>query len=199
MVVVSPERRTSVASKFLPDRDLTFRDGFPVTSVARTILDLARSFPEAKLRSLLVEAERQRIFDRDSLLEVSSRGSGWSGARKLRRVLVEWDLSLEVTKSVFEEKFLSFCRSHRLPMPAVNAKVIGFEVDCFWESTGLIVELDGFATHSDLKSFDGDRRRDAILLTAGLDIRRVTYRQLRDDPAFVLEFVLGSLTSERSG
>jgi very-short-patch-repair endonuclease len=111
----------------------------------------------------------------------------------LRIVLEGWDPSLEVTRSVFEEQFLAFCRSHELPSPEVNVKVEGLEVDCLWVDHGLIVELDGFATHSDLNAFDEDRRRDSILRTAGFDVRRVTYRQLRDDPDFVMEFVLGGL------
>jgi very-short-patch-repair endonuclease len=186
-------------SRCLPGWDIAVREGFRVTSVARTILDLARSMSEGRLRSLLVEAERLRIFDGESLREVSSRGSGWAGAPKLRSILAEWDPALDVTRSVFEEKFLSFCRSRGLPLPAVNVVVEGFEVDCLWASHGLIVELDGFATHSDLKSFDADRRRDSILRSAGLDVRRVTYRQLRDDPAFVLEFVLGRLANRNHG
>ncbi len=186
-------------SRFIPSRDITVREGFRVTSVARTFLDMARSLSEDRLRSLLVEAERLRIFDGEGLREVSGRGSGWAGARKLRSVLAEWDPALGVTRSAFEEQFLTFCRSHGLPLPAVNVMVEGFEVDCLWTAHGLIVELDGFATHSDLKSFDEDRRRDSILRTVGLDVRRITYRQLRDEPAFVLEFVLGRLATDKPG
>jgi hypothetical protein len=174
-------------------------DGFRVTSVARTIIDLARTISEARIRSLLVEAERLRIFDRESLREVSNRGSGWTGAHKVRTVLAEWEPGLDVTRSAFEERFLAFCRSRSVPLPEVNVVVEGMEVDCLWASHGLIVELDGFATHSDLRSFDEDRRRDSILRTAGFDTRRITYRQLRDDPVFVLDFVLGCLTKEESG
>ena len=184
-------------SRFLPERDLTVRGGLRVTSLARTLINLAPSMSEERLRSLFVEAERLRVFDRESLREVSSRGPGWSGASKVRRILAEWDSALDVTRSVFEERFLRFCRDRDLPLPQVNAQVEGLEVDCLWSPPGLIVELDGYATHSGLVSFDEDRRRDAVLRTAGFDVRRVTYRQFRDDPEFVLEYILGSLTARR--
>lgn len=185
-------------SRCLPAGDTTTSQGFRVTSVARTLLDMAPSLSESRLRSLLVEAERLRVFDRKALIEISGRGRGWSGVSKLRDALAKWDPALEVTRSVFEERFLAFCRTRGVPPPQVNVLVEGFEVDCLWPSQGLIVELDGFASHSDQGSFHQDRRRDSILGAAGFEVRRITYPQLRDDPDFVIRFALARLANSRS-
>jgi very-short-patch-repair endonuclease len=77
-------------------------------------------------------------------------------------------------------------RQGQLPGPEVNAGLQGYEVDFFWRTERLVVEIDGFAFHSSRRSFESDRRRDATLAAAGVRVMRVTWRQLDSEPQALL-------------
>jgi len=91
-----------------------------------------------------------------------------------------------LTRSELERLFLELCRRARLPQPAVNAFVAGFEVDCWWLDQKLVVELDGHEFHRTRASFERDRARDAALQVAGCRVLRVTYRRLKREPEAVI-------------
>jgi len=184
-------------TRVLPGRDLTDHGGFPLTTVPRTILNLAASFNLERLSSVVADAERMGLVDWNELAAISHRGPGWKGIGKLREIVREWDPAAGATRSELERRFLGFCRAHDVPPPSVNTRVEGLEVDCAWLEKRLIVELDGFRFHSDRRSFESDRRRDTILANAGYEVRRVTHAQLKDDPQFVLTEVLGRLMTSR--
>jgi very-short-patch-repair endonuclease len=59
--------------------------------------------------------------------------------------------------------------------------VQGVEVDCLWRDQGVIVELDGHASHSTRATFESDRARDRMLAVAGHRVVRVTWRHLHQD------------------
>lgn len=180
-------------SRCLPPGDLTVHDGFPVTTVARTILNLSARSSPAEVESLVSEADRLEILDWKQLEEASERGPGWKGTRELKRILEAWDPRNGETKSRLERRFLSFCHLHSVPAPLVNVWLEGFQVDCFWPGKRLVIELDSRGFHADLKTFDSDRSRDVILKNAGYDVRRVTHRHLVEQPGFVLSEVLSPL------
>lgn len=179
----------------LPEEETTTRDGFPTTTVPRTILNLAATRSESQLEGLVAEAERMRLLDWRQLRDVSSRGKGWAGVGKLREIVGRWHPDVADTKSGLESRFLQFCRARALPDPIVNTYVEGYEVDCVWKEQRLIVELDSVRFHSDLRTFERDRRKDTILTRAGYEVRRVTHEQLRDDPEFVMKHVLAAIIS----
>jgi very-short-patch-repair endonuclease len=64
----------------------------------------------------------------------------------------------------------------------MNAVVEGFTVDALWAKRKLVVELDSWKHHRDRRSFEEDRRRDAVLALAGYQPLRVTHRRLTRDP-----------------
>ena len=82
--------------------------------------------------------------------------------------------------------FLRLCDDAAIRRPAVNVGVEGYEVDCYWPAERLVVELDGFAHHSDLASFRADRKRDAALQLAGLRVLRFTFDRLAGEPDAVI-------------
>lgn len=188
----SPNRKLLIVhrSRYLPAEDLTLYDGFPVTTVARTFLNLSAIFPISRLESAIAEADRRRILDWTQLNEVSRRGTGWKGIRKLRSIIEMWNPGLSESKSKFERRFLRFCRDHLIPTPEVNVMVEDFEVDCLWSDRRLVIELDSFGFHRDRRTFESDRRRDVVLRNAGYEVHRLTYRQFADDPGYVLDQVL---------
>lgn len=176
-------------SRVLISGDFTIRESIPVTSVPRTLLDLASILTERQLESAVAHAERSRLIDLAAVEAVASRGPGWRGVSKLRRILAGWNPESTRTRSELEMRFLSLCRSEGLPSPSVNGSLIGYEVDCLWNDARLVVELDGFAHHSDRVTFERDRSRDLELHRAGYEVIRVTFRMLEVESQSLIEML----------
>jgi very-short-patch-repair endonuclease len=167
-------------SRNLDRGDFTVREGFPVTSFVRTMLDLAARLDEDRIRSMLREAERLRIADWRELRRATGPGRGRTGIARLRAVVNEWTEADSATRSDLELRFLALCRRKNLPLPIVNGSVSGFEVDCTWPELRFAVELDGYETHRGRSSFESDRLRDMVVTRAGFQVVRVTDRMLKD-------------------
>ena len=169
----------------LPADEVTTVRGIPVTTVPRTILDLAAKRPEREIARLIHEAEVKRLWDRLSLWDLLERYPRRAGARTVRAALADRDPG--VPKNVFEDAFLAFLDRHGLPRPEINvwlkAGTKWYEVDCLWREEHLIVELDGRAAHDTARSFESDRLKDRRLRVAGWDPIRVTWRQLHHQEA----------------
>jgi len=176
----------------LRSEDVTVRDGVPTTSVARTLLDLAVQLTERRLEAALSEALALAIVDRTAILRVLQGRERAPGAARLHALVTDGDPAR--TRSEAEERLLTLIRKARLPAPAVNSSVAGFEVDFYWPNERLVVEVDGHAYHGNRKKFESDRRRDAALIAAGLRVMRITWRQLRNEPERVLADVVRALT-----
>lgn len=159
--------------------------GIPVTSVSRTLFDLAACVPRHRLERAFNEAEVRRLTDTVSLPTLLERHSGRPGASAIRALLGS-RRPAGITRSQLEERFVTFLREYGLPAPRLNVPlhVDGrfWEVDCLWARQRLIVELDGKAFHDTARGFERDRERDRTLLAAGWRVMRITWRQLGDEP-----------------
>jgi very-short-patch-repair endonuclease len=160
------------------------QNGIRFTTPARTLLDLAAVVPQ-HLEQALATALRRRLVTKKSLAELGRRHRGLRGVRVLRGLLEQGD-DPAFTRSAAEERTLRLLRRAALPEPETNVMVNGFEVDLLWRRERLVVDLDGFAYHGSRASFEGDRRRDALLVSAGYRVIRVTWRQLTSEPEAVL-------------
>jgi very-short-patch-repair endonuclease len=158
----------------LDRRDVTRHYGIPVTTLARTLLDLADVLDTLTLTRAVNEARLRRKATLTDLAELLARSPG--RATKRLRPFVERPAG--PTRSEFEDAFLAFVHRHGLPTPETNQVVAGYEVDVLWREQKLIVELDGREFHEN--AFEEDRERDAVLLSAGFAVLRVTWRRLRD-------------------
>jgi very-short-patch-repair endonuclease len=170
-------------------RDETSEDlSLPVTSVSRTLFDLASVLSKRELERALHEAEVRQLTDRLSLPDLLERYPRRHGAANLRALLAA-KTPPGVTRSDLEEDFAVFLDAHGLPRPRFNATlpIRGrlLEPDCMWVEQRLLVELDGRAVHGTERAFESDRQRDRILLAEGWRSTRVTWRQLRDEPAAI--------------
>lgn len=188
-------RRSAITwhSACLPADEVTVRDGIQVTTVPRTILDLAAAGNLQRAERALAEAEYRRYADRLSLPDLLARHSGERGTAALRRLLASENASLGVTRSVLEERFIVFCDRFEIPRPELNATLdLGARqviVDCLWRPQRLIVELDGFAAHGGSRQrFESDAARQRALMACGWAVMPVTWRDLHGDP--------GSLAAE---
>jgi hypothetical protein len=166
--------------------DTTTRDGFPVTTVARTLFDLAEVAPYETLKGAAEEADRLKRLRLRELEAVCERGRGRRALRPTRRLLAELRSPHE-GRSSLEIRFAAFVGEHRLPPPAQNADVLGHEVDALWPEAKLIVELDSWEHHGHRAAFERDRARDPKLLIAGYRTIRVTHRRLDREPARLAE------------
>ncbi|MDX6635209.1 MAG: hypothetical protein QOF06_1412 [Solirubrobacterales bacterium] len=172
-------------------------DGIPVTSVFRTVFDLAAVLDRRGLERAWHEAEVRGLRDRVSLPMLLERYPGRRGARNLR-ALLEADEPLGFTRNDFEEAFVAFVDEHGVRRPRMNGTLAlrgrFFEIDALWEDERVAVELDSRTVHGTNKNFESDKQRDRILLAEGWRTVRVTWRQLKDEPTEVaadLEKALG--------
>jgi hypothetical protein len=164
-------------SAHLDRTEIVVRDGIPVTTVARTLLDLADVLPTHALKRAIDEAEYRGRLDLTSLSAVVHNNPRRRGGLVL--ALAEGPPAL--TRSQLEERFLAFCRRHDLPAPEVGAGVEGYEVDFLFTDARLIVETDGLAAHRTRRAMERDRIRDRRTLVAGFHTVRLTERAIRAD------------------
>jgi very-short-patch-repair endonuclease len=174
----------------LPADEVTIREGIPVTTVPRTIFDLAATESEDVVENLLREAEFRELWDRLSLRDLVERYPGKRGVRKVRVALDRLKEEPSGRKrSPLEERFAPFLRRYHLPLPRFNDWILlgpkRYQVDCHWPGTGQIVELDGWKGHSTRTAFREDRARDRALHVAGYSVTHLTWAQLDDEPAAV--------------
>jgi very-short-patch-repair endonuclease len=167
-------------SSLLPHDERTVHGGLPVTSVPRTLLDLAGVLRPRELERAVNEAEVLRLGDALSVPDIIDRHPRRHGVRALRAVLADLDVS--VTRGELERRFRAFLKRRRLPRPAFNVAVLGYEVDCLWPEHRLIAELDGRSAHDTRMRFETDRARDRTLLVAGFHVVRITWLQLHSEP-----------------
>jgi very-short-patch-repair endonuclease len=180
-----------VAHRGLVPGDETSRlNGIPVTSVSRTLLDLAAALTKSQLGRALNEAEVLRLTDRLSLPGLLDRYPRRRGSAVLRALFRDGTASRGITRSKLERRFLAVLDGTDLPRPRLNADVAVrgrfFEADCLWDAQRLIVELDGRGAHGTDLAFEKDRERDRLLITDGWRVTRVTWRQLQDDAPSVV-------------
>lgn len=160
--------------------EATTHDGVPVTSVVRTIVDLADVLPRRAL---------ERAVDEAAFLDLDLSGlaprPGRRGYRLLTDVLERHSAGSTWTRSRLEERLLALCRVAGLPAPAVNEDAEGYEADFSWPAQRLVVETDDWSSHGGRSAFERDRVRDAALTEAGWRIVRITRRRLAAEPQAV--------------
>ena len=171
--------------------ELTAHHAIPVTTPARTLLDLASSLPRRALERALDQAEILELFDLRQLKRTVDAHRGERGAGILAAVLEEHDAGTTLTRGELEERFLTLCERHDVERPRVNARIAGLEVDFLFAARGVVVEVDGYRFHRTRKAFERDRERDALLAAAGHRVLRFSYDQVTSRP----ESVAAALTT----
>ena len=165
----------------LTDLERTVRDDIPVTSPARTLLDLAGMIDRRELEAAVARAERKGLVALTEVRRLLERRRGLPGTKVLR-ALLGTPGGPALTRSEAEERFLALVRKADLPPPRCNVTIGRYEVDVFWPAAGLVVEVDGFRYHSSRRSFEGDRRRDSELVAAGFTVLRLSCEQIDKEP-----------------
>ena len=157
--------------------------GIPITSVERTLMDLARNAS----RPALARGVREAVGDLitlDALTAFVLERSKRRCAGRMLRILAEYSgLPLERARSGAEVKALTLLRDAGRPMPRLNVRIAGEEADLSWPELGLIVEIDGTPYHQDVGE---DARKEAVWRDAGWEVRRVPSDDVYDRPGSFL-------------
>jgi len=169
----------------LDQEDRALVDGIPVTSVARTLLDLAWKLRIDQLRRVLARAEDLKLLDLEAIHDVIERNRGHHGAKRLRFALATYERPIW-TRSEFERRFVDRLLAAGLPRPATGWNEVGHEIDVYWPDRRFGVELDSFATHGNRAAFEADRERDLHFALARIETIRVTELQFHRDPATIV-------------
>jgi very-short-patch-repair endonuclease len=172
------------------------RAGIPVTSLPRTLLDLAEIVDEQRLKRAFEEADRLKLLRMPEMKQACKRAGKHKGIVALRRLIAEARVPTH-TRSPLENRFAEFYREHLddLPAPLTNVSILDHEVDAYWPSQRLVVEMDSWEFHSHRAAFERDRARDAAMQAAGYRVIRLTHRRLHDEPNAVAKELRATLAS----
>lgn len=168
----------------LPEDERCVHRDVPVTTVARTQLDLAASLSIEQLRRSITEGEVRRLGSRTPLPVLVDRYPRAPGIAKLRQILAEL-LGPTITRSELEILFLELLERFGLPRPLVNRLIEGYEVDMCWPDARVIVELDGWQTHGRRDQREKDLAKDLWLQQRGWTVIRLSCRQVIEEAARV--------------
>jgi very-short-patch-repair endonuclease len=173
--------------------DVVRRDRLPITTVARTLVDLTATLTPHQTERVVHRAEHLRQLDMHSLDAQLARAQGRATKALVSAIERLQVRDPEITRTELEERFLRLVVNAQLPRPEVNVIVGPYEVDFLWREQRLIVETDGGATHATPTAFEEDRRRDAVLSMLGFRTLRFIYNQVFHEPGFVLSAVAATL------
>lgn len=170
----------------IPADERTILNGIPITTVPRTLLDLATIIDHDAMVRALNEAEVRELGDSLTLPALLDRHRGERGVASLRRALEDASCGRGITREQLEERFAAFVRSHRLPPPLLNTPVRAgdhvYEADASWPQARLIVELQSVTFHGTALAMTRDAERARHLALAGWIVLQVTWAQLTRRP-----------------
>lgn len=164
----------------LSDDEREIVHGIPVTTPGRTLADLAGVLGSREVEQAAAVAERRELIAPDELGVLPERYRGRPGIAALRDVSRE-RTGPRFTRSELEIRCLRLFDGAGLPRPRTNVRIGPYEIDLYWPDLRVAVEIDGRAYHSDRLRFEGDRRKDAWLRARGIQVVRLTWRQVTGD------------------
>jgi very-short-patch-repair endonuclease len=181
--VTAPRSRQGIpgirlhSSRSLDAQDTTNHQGIPITTVHRTLLDLAATTRDEQLERALAQAMHLQLYDQRAIDDVIARSNGHRGTGRLDAATRQ---PMQVTMSEWEDRMLRLVRRARLPEPICNRPLHvpdhgECKPDFYWPAHDLIVETDGWESHRTLAAFRADRAKDAALTAAGYRVLRFTW------------------------
>jgi very-short-patch-repair endonuclease len=157
--------------------------GVPITTVPRTLVDLAPVLSVEDLARACHEAGVRHGTGPVLVEAVLDRRPKTPGAAKLRRILRG---DIRVTLSKLEARFLERLSDARLSLPQTNRLAGSRRVDCRWPEHRLTVELDGYRYHHSRHAWEHDRHREREARARGDEFRRYTYGDVFEEPSLMV-------------
>lgn len=177
--------------------EMEIRAGIPVTSVVRTLIDLAGRLGTRDMERAVNAADKLNLIDPEALLAALKQHPGKRGVGPLRRLLGA--RTFRLTDSELERRFLALTDEAGLPTPLTQRRLNGFKVDFHWPNLGLVVETDGLRYHRTPAQQARDLVRDQAHLAAGLTPLRFTHQQVRFEAGYVRSTLVAVAGRLRSG
>jgi predicted transcriptional regulator of viral defense system len=181
----------------ISDRDTATLARIPVTSLPRTLFDVAASEPKRELERAVDRAKRRDLLDLDAIDRLLRRRARVPGAAQLEQAL---DL---YRKPVFDRArsellFLDALEKVGERLPVLNIWVDNWEIDAYWPAERFAVEVDGWESHGSRKAFENDLLRQEEMKLAGIDCIRVSARRIETKPQQVAERIRTLLAQRRA-
>ncbi len=189
-----PEIRTRVRPR-LSEREVTERHAIPVTTPARTLIDLATELTPNRLERMVNEADKHDVIDPESLRAALDDYAGERGVRPLRAMLDR--LTFRLSDTELEVLFRPIAANAGLPTPHTKEIVNGFEVDFYWPGLRLVVETDGWRYHRTPSAQSRDALRDQTHTAAGFTSLRFSHYQVKHEPRHVRDVLCRTVANLR--
>lgn len=157
--------------------------GLPVTSAARTVVDLAPELSDAQLAALIDRALRRT--SRTKLRAAAARRAGRPGAARVLALIDPTRPSADVWSRA-EQRLHAGLKRSGLPLPEANVPVGRYTVDLLWRAERVIVEYDSNEFHSGPAAARWDTARHNDLTAMGYAVIHVTAAELTAAPERVL-------------
>jgi very-short-patch-repair endonuclease len=167
-------------SRILQSRDVQITRGLPVTSPARTLLDLALSATARQLEIAFDRAIVEKTLRPSQVTDILARAGGHRGRARLAALLDRESGALTMTQSQVEEAMLALIRHAGLPVPHVNFPFEGWKLDFYWPAARFAVEVDSYTYHGSRYRFERDRRKDNALRRADIEVLRIITRDITE-------------------
>lgn len=188
--------------RLLPHHHGSDFQGIPVTTVARTLFDLAGAVHPARAERALDNALNHKMVGlrmlRATTIELLERGR--TGSALMRQLLAARGAGYIPPASGLEARFLALLAGAGIELPRgqvdLGAGIWVGRVDFFWRAEKLVVEIDSDRHHTAKLDRESDARRDDALRAAGFRVLRITEHQLRERPAEVVSLVRAALTGQ---
>ncbi len=190
-------------SRLLPAHHGSRLDGIPLTSVARTLFDLAGWIHPKRVERALETTLHRRLVTQDQILAVLSDlcEHGRGGTVLMRQLLLARGVGYVPLESGLEADFLALLAEAGMELPERQVDLGGEcwvgRVDFYYRSIRLVIEIDGEAFHTSKLDREHDARRDAALRAAGFRVLRIEEAILRERPWEVLAMVRAALIGVR--
>jgi hypothetical protein len=179
----------------LASRDRVIHESIPVTSAARTLLDLGAVGTTRELTGAIDRARRLDRLDLDALDALLSRHRRTIPGRRLEKALALYRRPA-FDRARSELLFLDALEQEGEALPVLNCWVERWEIDAYWEAERFAVEVDGWETHGTRRAFEDDRLRLEEMKLAGIDCIRISARRIETHPRQVAQRV-GTFLSRR--
>jgi len=173
--------------------------GIPVIPPWITLVHLATCTDEVRLGRALDDALYRGLVSLSQMRWAVEKfaGPGKPGTRLMRWLLDERSSAYQPPESELEAAFYAVVDASHLPAATRQARVSqkgkDLRLDLLWEDQGLIVEVDGWASHGTREAFQADRARDRTMVIAGRATMRFTWDDVVQRPKEVIEDIREAL------
>jgi hypothetical protein len=178
----------------LPPEHVTGRYNLPVTTVARTVVDLARTLPFMDGVVVADSALKEEKTTKPELRTVLDACRSWPGVQRARQVVEFTD---ERAESPLESAARVVFDQFGVDPPELQATVhvphAAARVDFLWREHKVIVEADGLVKYNDRKDLIAQFERDRLLRDAGYKVIHFTWRELFETPELVIDRIRQAL------